>query len=502
MSDPSDSDALYDDAACGLLVTTADGTILRANRTFCRFVGRGPGDLSGVRLQSLLTVGGRIFLQTHWAPLLKMQGSLSEVKLELRHAEGHRIPMVMNAVVRRRGDIECHELAVFSARDRHKYEQELLAERERAEALLRHQQESQRALAEAQTRLELAISAAQLAQWSVRYPGRERTYSPEAALLLGDAAPRVVEASEFLARIHPADRAGEREAVENESAPGAGRINVRFRLHGLDGVQRWIEAWGVSRFDEEGAPVDRIGVLQDVTESQRQREIAEDRALLAEQTLGIVGHDLRNPLSAIQMSAEALALRPLDRDMQQSAIARIRSSTRRANRLIADLLDFTRARNGRMLAVSHAPTDAHVIARDIVAEMAAAHPSRALHHLPSGDGALVADGDRLAQALGNLIANALTYGRQDSPVTVRTVGQEDRLRFEVHNLGTPIAPEHRPRLFEPMTRGLDAGDLRSVGLGLYIVREIALAHGGGVDCLSDAASGTTFIVHVPRESSR
>jgi len=502
MSDPSDSDALYDDAACGLLVTTADGTILRANRTFCGFLGRAPGDVTGRRLQSLLTVGGRIFLQTHWAPLLKMQGSLSEVKLELLHADGQRIPMVMNAILRRGGDADYHELAVFSARDRHKYEQELLAERERAEALLRREQESQRALAEAQVRLELAVSAAQLAQWSVRYPGGERTYSPEAALLLGEPAPRIVEASEFMARIHPADRTGEREAVEGGSQARASRINVRFRLRGLDDVQRWIEAWGVSRIDEKGVPVGRIGVLQDVTESQRQREMAEDRALLAEQTLGIVGHDLRNPLSAIQMSAEALALRPLDRDMQQSVIARIRSSTRRANRLIADLLDFTCARNGRMLALAKTSIDAHVIARDIVGEMSAAHPSRDLRHMPSGDGRLVADGDRLGQALGNLIANALTYGRPDTPVIVRTVGLDDHVRFEVHNLGTPIVPERRPGLFEPMTRGQDAGDLRSVGLGLFIVREIALAHGGGVNCLSDAASGTTFIVDVPRQLSQ
>jgi sigma-B regulation protein RsbU (phosphoserine phosphatase) len=498
MDYPSDGDTLYEDAACGLLATTTDGTILRANRTFCAALGRTQGDVIGVRLQSLLTVGGRIFHQTHWAPLLKMQGSLAEVKLEMLHADGRRIPMVMNAIVRRRGDADRHELAVFSARDRNKYEQELLLARERAESHLRREIDGQKALAEAQARLELAMGAAQLYQWSVRQPHVDRFYAPEVAILLGEGVRRPVLAAEFIACIHPADRRSEAEAVSRLLDSTTHRMNVRFRLNGLDGVQRWVEAWGVLRSDDAGEQVDLIGMLQDVTESQRQREIAEDRALLAEQTLGIVGHDLRNPLSAIQMSADVLATRTLGEAMQQSVLARIRASTRRANRLIADLLDFTRARNGRTLALARSSVDGHAIARDIVAELSAAHPSRVLKHMPSGDARLSADSDRLAQALGNLISNALAYGLPKSPVTVSTIGSEGLVRFEVHNLGAPIHAEHRDRLFEPMTRGQDAGDLRSVGLGLYIVREIALAHGGSVDCVSDLDQGTTFFLEVPR----
>jgi sigma-B regulation protein RsbU (phosphoserine phosphatase) len=498
MNYPSDSGTLYEDAACGLLVTSVDGTILRANATFCASLGRTHPQVAGLRLQSLLTVGGRIFHQTHWAPLLKMQGSLAEVKLELLHADGRRIPMVMNAVVRRYGGVDYHELAVFSARDRNKYEQELLLSRERAEALLRREQESQKALAEAQARIELAISAAQLYPWSFGYPDERRSYSPEVAMLLGGGEPRPVSASDFLACIHPDDRELEAIAIARLAATRARRMNVRFRLTGVDHVERWVEAWGVLRADDAGEPVDLIGVLQDVTESHAQRRAAEDRALFAEQTLGIVGHDLRNPLSAIQMSAEVLATRRLEPETQRAVVDRIRSSTRRANRLIADLLDFTRARNGKMLTVARAPVDGHAIARDIVAELSAAHPARALTHEPLADGRLDADGDRIAQALGNLIANALTYGLPESPVTVRTIGLDAVVRFEVHNQGKPIPPERRPRLFEPMTRGQDAGDLRSVGLGLYIVREIALAHGGSADCVSGAEQGTSFHFDLPR----
>jgi sigma-B regulation protein RsbU (phosphoserine phosphatase) len=501
MDVPSDSEALYEDAACGLLVTEVDGTILRANRTFCTWIGRPAGALVGARLQSLLTIGGRIFHQTHWAPLLKMQGSLSEVKLELVHGDGRKLPMVVNAVVRRHGDgRELHELAIFSARDRHQYERELLLARERAEDHLRREQQSQRDLARTRVRLELALDAAQLSQWSVELPARARRYAPEVALLLGHAQPQPVEASPFLERIHPDDREREQAALDAFLAAGTGRLHVVFRLLGVDGTQRWIAAWGRLEHDAAGNAVDVVGVLQDVTESQHRRALAEDKALLAEQTLGIVGHDLRNPLAAIQTGAELLSLRPLDIEQQRALAARLLSSTRRANRLIADLLDFTQARNGRGLRVDPAPMDAHAMASDVVGELRTAHPARALRHVAQGDGRLVADVDRLAQALGNLVANALTYGSAGSEVVVTSSGLPDAVRLAVHNEGPPIDPALLPTIFEPMTRGANAGHQRSVGLGLYIVREIALAHGGAVECVSEPGTGTTFVVGIPRDA--
>jgi len=491
-------DPLYEDAACGLLLTQSDGTILHVNRTFCSWLGRVRDDLVGQRLESLLTIGGRIFHQTHWMPLLKMQRSLSEVKLEMKHADGQRLPMVMNAVIRTRDGHEFHELAVFSARDRHKYELELLKARERAEEHLRNEQESQKALAEARAGLELAIDAAQLFQWSVHVPNRERRYDPSVALLLGYPERRVIEPAEFTSCIVADDRGAEAHALNAFLDAPVDRFQAVFRVLGVDGVQRWIASWGRLRPDASGSTTHLVGLLQDVSESHRQRAEAEDRALLAEQTLGIVGHDLRNPLAAIQMAAEILGLRVLDEDQQHALGERIRSSTRRANRLIADLLDFTRARTGRGLGLSMTLVDCHMVARDVVSELGTAHPGRLLRHTDIGDARMTADGDRIGQALGNLISNALTYGLRDAPVTVKSEGREHCVRLSVHNQGTPIAPGLRPTIFEPMTRGESAGHLRSVGLGLYIVREIAMAHGGHVDYTSDEASGTTFFIDLPR----
>jgi sigma-B regulation protein RsbU (phosphoserine phosphatase) len=126
--------AVLDQAACGLLQTAADGSILRANRVFCTWLGQPVEALVGKRrFQDLLSVGGRIFHQTHWAPLLQMQGSVSEVKLDLVDCNGTAIPMVLNALVRNDHGATVHEIAIFIARDRDKYERELIHSRRRCD---------------------------------------------------------------------------------------------------------------------------------------------------------------------------------------------------------------------------------------------------------------------------------------------------------------------------------------------------------------------------------
>ncbi|MEO5881505.1 MAG: PAS domain-containing protein, partial [Caldimonas sp.] len=157
-----DWQALFEDAACGLLLTSVDGTIRRVNRTFCRWTGIPAEELAGRRrMQDLLTMGGRIFHQTHWAPLLQMQGSVAEVKIDVVHRDGHTVPMMMNALRRHHPGGDFHELSLFVATDRSKYEAELLLERRRAEELLGHQQEVQRALTESQAELDRQRASAE-----------------------------------------------------------------------------------------------------------------------------------------------------------------------------------------------------------------------------------------------------------------------------------------------------------------------------------------------------
>ena len=377
------TEALYDQAACGLALTDPDGTFLRVNATLCHWVGWEARELVGVRkLQGLLTMGGRIFHQTHWAPLLQMQGSVAEVKLEVLHKDGHRLPMLMNAVRRHHGGQTFHELAIAVADDRNKYERELLRARTRAEELLTLEQQSRRELHAAQVEL------------------------------------------------------------------------------------------------------------------SRQRAAAEDRALFAEQMIGIVSHDLRNPLSAIQMSALVLGRGELSAQ-QSRVLERVHASTRRAVRLIADLLDFTQARLGQGLKTAPRQIALHETVAECIDELTLSFPSSSLVHRRVGQGISHADPDRIAQLVGNLVANAVTYGFHGRPVTVTSTIELFEFSLDVHNEGNPIPASLLPSIFEPMSRGETTTSTRSVGLGLFIVREIVRAHGGEVTVDSSLESGTTFSVRIP-----
>jgi PAS domain S-box-containing protein len=154
---PPAFDALAENAPCGLLLTNTDGTIRRINATLARWLGYAADDLVDKRrIQDLLTMGGRVFHQTHWAPLLQIQGSVAEVKLEMRHSDGHSVPMLLNAICRSHDEAQYHELAFMVVNDRHKYERELLLARRNAEAALAARAEAERELNASRDELRLA----------------------------------------------------------------------------------------------------------------------------------------------------------------------------------------------------------------------------------------------------------------------------------------------------------------------------------------------------------
>lgn len=155
-AEPERDSALYQQAPCGLLLTDVNGTILRVNATFCRWVGYEAEELLGKRLSSLFTMGGRLFHQTHWIPLLQIQGSIAEVKLDVLHRRGHTVPMLFNAQARTQDGESQHEIGTMVVNDRHAYERELLIARKKAEQALAAQREAQTALERSRDALALA----------------------------------------------------------------------------------------------------------------------------------------------------------------------------------------------------------------------------------------------------------------------------------------------------------------------------------------------------------
>ncbi|MET0755126.1 MAG: PAS domain-containing sensor histidine kinase [Pseudoxanthomonas sp.] len=364
---------LYQQAACGLLLTDTDGTVLRVNATFCEWLGYPEHALpEGIKFQQLLTVGARMFHQTHWQPLLQLQGSVSEVKMDFRHRLGQKVPMVVNARVHTLADGRSfHSVAAFMATDRDRYEQELLKTRADAVELFR-----------------------------------------------------------------------QRTSLQEE---------------------------------------------------------ANDRSLFAEQMIGIVSHDLRNPLTAIRMGAEMLVLDETEPKRLRLA-GRINQSVDRALALISDLLDFTLTRTGRSLAINKRRIRFHEVVANGVEELRLAFPAVSLLHKTKGPTIIAADPPRLTQVLGNLVANAERYGDRTRPITIVSSVIHGVASLQVHNFGQPITADVLPTLFQAMTRGThDAGG--GVGLGLYIVSEIAKGHGGQPTAESDVIGGTSIGIEFPADTS-
>jgi PAS domain S-box-containing protein len=265
---------------------------------------------------------------------------------------------------------------------------------------------------------------------------------------------------------------------------------------------RWVQATYVPHVDADGRVVGAVALVQDINDRRAEQDRRQRQAEFEQQLLGIVSHDLRNPISVISMNAGMLLRREDTPPGSGKALGRILSSADRAARMVRDLLDFTQARLGGGITVSPRPADLHEVTRQMVDEVQTAFPERELRFACSGDGQGSWDPDRLGQIVLNLVTNALSYSPPDTPVTVQTRpnSQPGWLVLEVHNLGDPIPPEVMPGLFQPFKRGRDRGrdSQRSIGLGLYIVRHLVEAHGGTIEIESRAGFGTSFRVHLPR----
>ena len=226
------------------------------------------------------------------------------------------------------------------------------------------------------------------------------------------------------------------------------------------------------------------------------RQTAEFR----ERFLGVVSHDLRNPLHAILLSANTLLRAEGLPSHHTKTARRIVASSERMGRMIGELLDFTRGRLGGGIPVQPREANLRHLCRHVVEELEISHPGRELRLTAEGQFQGTWDPDRLTQLLGNLGKNALDYSPAGTPVDFRLRDEGDGVRVEVHNEGPPIPPELLPGIFEPFRRAVagDAHPLSGLGLGLFIVREICLSHGGHVEVRSRQGEGTTFTLWLPR----
>ena len=216
--------------------------------------------------------------------------------------------------------------------------------------------------------------------------------------------------------------------------------------------------------------------------------------------LGVLGHDLRNPLGAIMMSISAMMHKEGPDWSHLKSASRILSSSVRMNALISDLADFTRSQLGTGIPINRADMDMETICRQVVEEITAFHPGCVVHFKASGHLRGYWDSGRMGQLLSNLVANANQHGSKNCPIEVVLRGETDAVTLTVHNKGRLIAKRNLKDIFDPF-RQLDpargnSNNPSSVGLGLYIVQAIVVAHRGRID-VESSTHGTTFTIHLP-----
>ncbi|MGA9521324.1 MAG: PAS domain S-box protein, partial [Myxococcaceae bacterium] len=223
--------------------------------------------------------------------------------------------------------------------------------------------------------------------------------------------------------------------------------------------------------DSRGPIVAAVATFQDITGRKHAEELLERQAHFREQFIGILGHDLRNPLSAISVASQLLLRQGLP-ETQTRLVSRIAASADRMVGMISDLLDLTRARLGGGIPVTPRIVNLRDVCRHVVEEHELAHPEGAISFDTHGSFWGEWDPDRIAQVLSNLVGNALEHGSQATPVRVSlSEAGPEAVRFAVHNEGPAIPAETLPLLFDPFRRGAQTGSgrgSRGLGLGLYI----------------------------------
>jgi PAS domain S-box-containing protein len=463
--------AFYDEAPCGFLTTTPDGMICRANRTLLSWIGADASELVGRRrFYDLLPPGAKIYYETHYAPLLQMQGSVREIALELVRSDASRLPVLVSARLKRdaSGLPLCIFVTVLDASDRRSYERELLRARNEAE--------------------ERAAAATALAHVSegvllVDDDQRIKLLNPAAERMLGtraDDARGLPLAS--IAPDWPAVEKGIPIAAPDEP-PHAVVIPLTLP-HGA----RWLSAAGQS------APEGTVYTLRDVTDERRLEHLRDD-------IVAIVSHELRTPLAGVHGAAQTLISLGdrLDEERRRELIEMIGQQSTRLTRIVEQIL-LTEKLDEDGLSVERLCLDLNDAIDRVIAGAEAWRGSRSIRVSASERVSAEGDPALIEQIVINLLDNACKYSFPDTEIRIDIERFRAHARISVSNRGPEIPLEARSRIFERFYRldAQQASGTAGTGLGLYIARELARRMRGDVSLLDSREDGaTTFVLDLP-----
>lgn len=534
---------LYEHAPSGYLSIFPDGYFAKVNQTFLDWVGYAHDDLLGLkRFQDFLTVGGRIFYETHLVPLLHMQGFVNEIALELVCRDGRHLPVLVNATQKRDASgipLLCR-VTVFNASERREYERELLVARRRAEQAA----ERMSRLLIVSSALAKALTPAQVADLIVEQSvaavgaqaGLVATVTDDGlGMELASAAGYPAELSQHWQRMPLATpapltdalRAGEPILLESPEALSARYPQLAALSHSL-GVHSVVaiplspngRATGVLGLSFAAAqsfsPEDRTFLLTlarqcglaleraRLYEAERVARTAAQEAVRVRDTfLSVASHELKTPLTSLLGNAQLLQRRLLREhdisERNQRGLEVIVEQAMRLNRMIVEMLDVGRIASGQ-LSIAPADVDIGALVGQMVAEVQPALTRHALtYHPPAAPLIVHGDALRLGQVMLNLLQNAVKYSPAGGPITVTVAPQGRMACVQVADRGIGIPQAELPRLFQRFYRvsSAEAGPIEGLGIGLYVVREIVMLHGGTVAVESAEGAGSTFRVLLP-----
>ena len=344
-------------------------------------------------------------------------------------------------------------------------------------------------------RRRLAVEAAEVGTWE--YLVHEDRYIADERTLALFGVPKGAEPNfaEYLELIHPDDRERVRlVSLQTMTAATGYGFEHEYRVS-LPGGVRWIEVHGKVVVDEAG----RRRILGALRETTRRHRHDEFRQLAA----GLIAHDLRSPLTTIKLSGQVLVK---SGKLPAAAVHTVEAILRNTDQMASmtqQLLDYVQAQFGGGLPLDRERVDLVEVSRHVVADAQATHPNREIRLVTDGDCGGPWDRTRLTEVLSNLVSNALKHGQPGDPIDVVAHAAGDAVVVQVHNNGPPIPQAILPVIFDPFSHGSESLQRRergetSIGLGLYVTREIVAAHGGDIEVSSSAEEGTTFTVRLPR----
>jgi len=355
-------------------------------------------------------------------------------------------------------------------------------------------------LRDREERLRLAVEATRLGTWELSPGGRLIRCDARCRELLWLPEEGPVPYDRVIQRIHPDHRARAAALLEAAEGGGGAELRVELRTH-REGAEHWIEVHA-RRTVSEVLPLHRlIGTMLDITERKRTERQLTEAIRARDEFLSIASHELRTPLTPLRLQLETLRrtaerMAPDDRFLERMDVAL--RQTQRLSKLVENLLDVSRITSGRM-SLELEQCNLSAVARE-VAERFQEEASRAGCAIELSlveDATGMWDRSRLEQVATNLLSNAIKYG-PGHPIEVVVSAESERASVAVSDQGIGVDPEDAARIFQRFERAVSARHYGGLGLGLYIARQIAEAHGGQIAVAERPGGGSTFTLTLPR----